>query len=220
VVVATARSVEAAAQTVREIEDLGTEAIYVQCDVTDEAQVGSLVTQTVAAFGSLDFAFNNAGVGADGVTLPFLPLTELPVTDWDIVSDTNFKAIFLCLKHELRQMRKQCSGVIVNTASTAGMRIHPDFGAYGPSKAGAIASAKLAALENKDKGIRVNVVAPGPIRDTGMSDRLLSCVRPGSEGGGMGESGTARREEPTSTPGFLRCLRSRSWACPRTSPGW
>jgi NAD(P)-dependent dehydrogenase (short-subunit alcohol dehydrogenase family) len=111
----------AAAQTAREIEALGAQDIYVQCDVTDEAQVESLVARKVEAFGGLDFAFSNAGVGADGVTLPFLSLTELPVTDWDTVSNTNFKAIFLCLKHELRQMRKQCSGVIVNTASTTGL---------------------------------------------------------------------------------------------------
>lgn len=182
VVVATGRSLAAAEQTVREMQTLGTEAIFVQCDVAEEAQVEAMVAEAVGRFGSVDFAFNNAGVGADGVSLPFLPLTELSLADWDAVSDTNLKGVFLCLKHELRQMRKQRSGVIVNTASTSAMHVHPYFGAYPASKAGMIALSKMAALENKDAGIRVNVVAPGPIRHTGLSDRLLSCV--GATGAG------------------------------------
>ena len=177
--IVTGRSVAAAAQVVKEIEDLGGEAMSVQCDVTDEAQVEAMVTAVVARFGSLDFAFNNAGVGPDGVTIPFSPLVELTESDWDAVVDTNLKGVFLCMKHELRQMRKQCSGAIVNTSSTGGMKMMPGFGGYGPSKAAAIALTRLAAAESKDKGIRVNVVAPGPTKGTGMSDRLLSCMKEG-----------------------------------------
>jgi NAD(P)-dependent dehydrogenase (short-subunit alcohol dehydrogenase family) len=113
------------------------------------------------------------------VTIPFSPLVELTGTDWDTVLDTNLKGVFLCMKHELRQMRRQCSGVIVNTSSTGGMKMMPGFGAYGPSKAAVGALTRLAAAENKDKGIRVNVVAPGPTKGTGMSDRLLSCMKEG-----------------------------------------
>jgi NAD(P)-dependent dehydrogenase (short-subunit alcohol dehydrogenase family) len=179
VAIVTGRSVTAAAHVVQEIEDLGGEATFLQCDVTDEPQVEAMVQAVVARFGSLDLAFNNAGVGPDGVTIPFSPLAELTESDWDTVVDTNLKGVFLCMKHELRQMRKQCSGVIVNTSSTGGFKMMPGFGAYGPSKAAVMSLTRLAAAENKDKGIRVNVVAPGPTKGTGMSDRLLSCLTEG-----------------------------------------
>jgi NAD(P)-dependent dehydrogenase (short-subunit alcohol dehydrogenase family) len=179
VAIVTARSVTAAAHLVEEIEELGGEATYIQCDVTDEAQVEAMVQSVVSRFGAIDFAFNNAGVGPDGVTIPFSPLVELTEADWDTVLDTNLKGVFLCMKHELRQMREQCSGAIVNTSSTGAMRMMPGFGAYGPGKAAVGALTRLAAAENKDKGIRVNVVAPGPTKGTGMSDRLLSCLKEG-----------------------------------------
>jgi NAD(P)-dependent dehydrogenase (short-subunit alcohol dehydrogenase family) len=179
VAIVTGRSVAAAEQVVKEIESSGGEAMSVQCDVTDEAQVAAMVDAVVARFGSLDFAFNNAGVGPDGVTISFGPLTELAEADWDTVVDINLKGVFLCMKHELRQMRKQCSGVIVNTSSTGGLKMMPGFGAYGPSKAAVMSLTRLAAAENKDKGIRVNVVAPGPTKGTGMMNRLMSCTPEG-----------------------------------------
>jgi NAD(P)-dependent dehydrogenase (short-subunit alcohol dehydrogenase family) len=179
VAIVTARSVTAAEHVVREIEDMGGEATHVRCDVTDEAQVDAMVQAVVARFGSIDFAFNNAGVGPDGVTIPFSPLVELAESDWDTVVDTNLKGVFLCMKHELRQMREQCSGVIVNTSSTGGLKMMPGFGAYGPSKAAVMSLTRLAAAENKDRGIRVNVVAPGPTKGTGMMDRLQSCLKDG-----------------------------------------
>jgi NAD(P)-dependent dehydrogenase (short-subunit alcohol dehydrogenase family) len=179
VVIVTGKSLTAAAQVVTEIEDRGGDAAYLQCNVTDEAQVEAMVRLVVEKFGSLDFAFNNAGVGPDGVTIPFSPLVELAESDWDAVVDTNLKGVFLCMKHELRQMRKQRSGVIVNTSSTGGLKMMPGFGAYGPSKAAVMSLSRLAAAENKDTGIRVNVVAPGPTKGTGMSDRLLSCMKEG-----------------------------------------
>ena len=177
--VATARSLSAAEETVAQIRARGGEAEYLQCDVCDEASVEAMVAKTVELFGSVDFAFNNAGVGPDGVTIPFSSLVDLDEAHWDSVVDTNLKGVFLCMKHELRQMRQQCSGVIVNTSSTGGLKMMPGFGAYGPSKAAVLALTRLAAAENKDKGIRVNVVAPGPTKNTGMSDRLLSCMKEG-----------------------------------------
>ncbi len=179
VLVATARSLSAAEETVAQIRARGGEAEYLQCDVCDEASVETMVAKTVELFGSVDFAFNNAGVGPDGVTIPFSSLVDLDEAHWDSVVDTNLKGVFLCMKHELRQMRQQCSGVIVNTSSTGGLKMMPGFGAYGPSKAAVLALTRLAAAENKDKGIRVNVVAPGPTKNTGMSDRLLSCMKEG-----------------------------------------
>jgi len=177
VAVVTGHNLKAAEETVREIQALGNDAIYVQCDVSDERQVEAMVSKITAVFGTIEFAFNNAGVGPDGVTIPFVPLTELAESDWDWVMDTNLKGVFLCMKYELKQMGKQHSGVIVNTSSTGGVHMMPNFGAYGPSKAGVVAITKVAALENKALGIRVNVVCPGPIKGTGMSDRLLSSMK-------------------------------------------
>lgn len=184
VVVVTGRSVAAAEETVKQIRDLGGEAIFVQCDVAHESQVEDMIAATVAAFGRVDFAFNNAGVGPDGVTIPFAPLTDVTETDWDSVVDTNLKGVFHCLKHEIKQMRKQGAGAIVNTASTAGLHAKACFGAYSPSKAGQIALTKVAALENMDMGIRVNVVCPGPIKATGMCDRMLSACASAEPGEG------------------------------------
>ena len=179
VLIATARSIDAAEQTVAEIQAGGGEAACVCCDVRDEAQVAAMVAKALELFGSVDIAFNNAGVGPDGVTIPFSSLSDLTEADWDAVVDTNLKGVFLCMKHELRQMRLQGSGVIVNTSSTAGLCVKPGFAAYSPSKAAIVTLTKVAALENKDKGIRVNVVAPGPTKGTGMSDRMLSCMEEG-----------------------------------------
>ena len=82
--------------------------------------------------------------------------------------NTNLTGVFHCMKYELLQMQKQGRGAIVNNASIGGLRMAPGFGAYGPSKAGVIAITQTAALENADKGIRVNVICPGPTEGTGL----------------------------------------------------
>ncbi len=192
VFIATARSLTAAEETVAQIKALGGEAVFCQCDVSSEASVAAMVAKAVGAFGRVDFAFNNAGVGADGVTLPFLPLAELPEADFDCVIDTNLKGVFLCMKHEIRQMRAQGGGVIINTSSTSANHVMPGFGAYPAAKSGINVLTKLAAVENRDAGIRANVVAPGPTKGTGMSDRLLSAMKPG-EGPPVHLMGTAEQ---------------------------
>lgn len=98
----------------------------------------------------------------------FQPLTEVTESDWQKVINTNLTGIFHCMKYELLQMQKQGRGAIVNNASIGGLRMAPGFGAYGPSKAGVIAITQTAALENADKGIRVNVICPGPTEGTGL----------------------------------------------------
>jgi len=172
VVIVTAHSVKKAEQCVQEIKALGAEAIFIQCDVSNEKQVEAMVAKTVAEFGSLDFAFNNAGVGPEDVTIPRVPLTELDEQYWDKIIDTNLKGVWLCMKHEIRQMRKQGHGVIVNTSSVGGLHVSPDSGAYGPSKAGINHLSRQAAEENKDMAIRVHAVCPGMIKNTGLTDRL------------------------------------------------
>ena len=163
-----ARKPAAAAETVRLVEEAGGKAIFVSCDVADEASVRAAIGKTVETFGSLDFAFNNAGCGADGVHIPFAPLTEVTESDWLKVIATNLTGMFHCLKYELIQMNKQGSGAIVNTASIGGLKMAPGFGAYGPSKAGVIAVTQTAAVENARAGIRVNVICPGPTDGTNL----------------------------------------------------
>ena len=94
-----ARRPDAGAETVRLVKEAGGDAMFVPCDVADDAGVKAAIDTTVAAWGSIDFAFNNAGCGADGVHIPFVPLTEVTEGDWDKVIDTNLKGVFHCLKY-------------------------------------------------------------------------------------------------------------------------
>ena len=105
-----ARRPDAGAETVRLVKEAGGDAMFVFCDVADDASVKAAIDTTVAAWGSIDFAFNNAGCGADGVHIPFVPLTEVTEGDWDKVINTNLKGVFHCLKYELIQMQKQGGG--------------------------------------------------------------------------------------------------------------
>ena len=94
-----ARRPDAGEETVRLVKEAGGEAIFVSCDVSSDESVKAAIDTTVATFGSLDYAFNNAGCGADGVHIPFVPLTEVTEGDWDKVIDTNLKGVFHCLKY-------------------------------------------------------------------------------------------------------------------------
>ena len=170
-----ARKPDKAAETVRLVEEAGGTAVFVPCDVADEESVRAAIETTVKGFGSLDYAFNNAGCGADGVNIPFAPLTEVTENDWLRVIDTNLTGMFHCLKYELLQMQKQGGGAIVNTSSIGGLQMAPGFGAYGPSKAGVIAITQTAAVENAKNNIRVNVICPGPTDGTNlMADSTAS----------------------------------------------
>lgn len=183
VAVVTGHNIAGAQNTVDLIKADGGEAAAFQCDVSNEAQVEAMVAAVVEKYGRIDCAFNNAGVGPDGVRIPFGPITEVTEQVWDTVVDTNLKGVFLCLKHELRQMQKQGGpAAIVNTSSIGGLRMAPGFGAYGPSKAGVVALTQLAARENAAAGIRVNVVCPGPTEGTVLMDNSKSTKPEGEEG--------------------------------------
>src|SRR3954447_20418340 len=109
----------------------GHNAIPVKCDVSDDTQVAAMVDRTVAEFGRLDAAFNNAGVMAC-----IAPTTESTREDWDRVIGINLRGVWSCMKHELRQMERQGSGAIVNNASVGALTGNPGIGAYIASKHG------------------------------------------------------------------------------------
>ena len=157
---------QAAGAVVDEVRALGAEGLPVVCNITDETQVEAMVKTVVDAWGSLDCAFNNAGIGADGVRIPYGELVDTDLSVWQKVFAVNMTGTFLCVKHELKQMIAQGSGSIVNSGSIGGLKMAPTFGPYGPSKAGVIALTQLAALEAAPHGVRVNVVCPGPTDDT------------------------------------------------------
>lgn len=148
-------AVRAAAQT---LVAAGHKALAVCCDVSDDAQVSAMVERTVAEFGRLDAAFNNAGVMAR-----IAPVTESTRDDWDRVIGINLRGVWACMKHELRQMERQGSGAIVNNASVGALTGNPGIAAYIASKHGVVGLTRTAALEVVKRGIRVNAVNPGLI---------------------------------------------------------
>jgi NAD(P)-dependent dehydrogenase (short-subunit alcohol dehydrogenase family) len=149
-----------------ELCGLGAQAAFIQADVRHEDDVRHLVDQTVARFGRLDIAVNNAGTeGKPG------PVTEQTPDSYTAMFDTNVLGTLLSLKHELRVMQPQGSGSIVNISSTMGERGAANLSLYTASKHAVEGLTKSAALEAAAFGVRVNAVAPGPT-DTAMLDRL------------------------------------------------
>jgi NAD(P)-dependent dehydrogenase (short-subunit alcohol dehydrogenase family) len=175
VIVATDLNIEGAEETVNLIRESGGEALFVKCDVSREKDVEAMVARAVDAYGSLDYAFNNAGIGPDGIRIPVVSVADCPVEIWDRTLDVNLKGVFLCMKHEIRQMLKQRYGSIVNTSSVGAFKPLPGFAAYDASKTGLIGLSKAAALEVATAGIRVNVVCPGPTERTRLIENLTSA---------------------------------------------
>src|SRR3954464_10535309 len=148
-------AVRAAAE---ELVTAGHKAIAVRCDVSDDAQVAALVDRTVAEFGRLDAAFNNAGVMAR-----IAPTADSTREEWDRVIGVNLRGVWSCMKHELRQMERQGGGAIVNNASVGALTGNPGIGPYIASKHGVVGLTRTSALEYVKHGIRVNAVNPGLI---------------------------------------------------------
>ena len=169
VVVAGRREIEGK-ETIDLIRRAGGEGIFVRADVSRASEVKALVEKTVAAYGSLDYAFNNAGI--EGHWVPIVEQTE---DEWDQTIDINLKGTWLCLKYEIRQMLQQGrGGVIVNNASISGFIGSYGSATYAASKHGVLGLTKAAALEVARNGIRVNAVCPAAV-ETPMADRLFGA---------------------------------------------
>jgi NAD(P)-dependent dehydrogenase (short-subunit alcohol dehydrogenase family) len=136
----------------------GHKALAVRCDVSDDAQVEAMIERTVAEFGRLDAAFNNAGVMAK-----IAHTADSTRDEWDRVIGVNLRGVWACMKYELRQMLKQGSGAIVNNASVGALTGNPGIPSYIASKHGVVGLTRTAALEVIKQGIRVNAVNPGLI---------------------------------------------------------
>jgi NAD(P)-dependent dehydrogenase (short-subunit alcohol dehydrogenase family) len=147
----------------------GRKAIAARCDVADEAQVKTMVEQTESTFGRLDVAFNNAGVQS-----PLAETADASGEDFDRVIAINLRGVWNCMKYELRQMRKQGSGAIVNNSSLGGLVGIAGRGVYHASKHGVLGLTKSAALEYASMGVRINAICPGIINTPMVSSMLAT----------------------------------------------
>lgn len=156
-----------AAQTVETIREAGGSANFFECDVTLAPAVEAMIDAVVSEHGRLDGAFNNAGIeGIAGLT------ADYEESEWDRVLAVNLKGIWLCMKYEIRAMKRLAGGAIVNTSSALGKVGIANLPAYVASKHGVIGVTRAAALDHANDGIRINAVAPGVI-DTPLMTRRI-----------------------------------------------
>lgn len=184
-VVLAARDARALGEVAGGIRDAGGQALAVTTDVGDATSMERLVQAALDSFRRLDCAFNNATDGP----LP-APLAEIDVDDFDRGIRTNVRGTFLGMKYQIAAMLRTGGGAIVNMASTAGVRGTANLAAYVAGKAGIIGLTKVAALDYADRGIRVNVVAPGPIVTHHLDAAGEEAKRRAAQSTPMGRIGT------------------------------
>jgi len=162
---------EAGRQVVETIRDKGGEAQFLRCDVAKAAEVDALIAAAVKAYGRLDCAFNNAGIGGKQ-----RKTADYDEEEWDRIMSVNLKGVWLCMRAEIRQfLAQKSSGAIVNTASAAGLIASHSMPAYTAAKHGVVGLTKVAAIEYARTGIRINDVCPGII-DTPLVADMVAQV--------------------------------------------
>jgi NAD(P)-dependent dehydrogenase (short-subunit alcohol dehydrogenase family) len=156
-----------AAKEAKRIVLAGGTAIGIACDVADEAQVAAMVNRAVAEYSRLDMAFNNAGI-----QVPPSDAADEPIEHFERVTAVNQRGVWACMKHELRVMRDQGSGAIVNNSSIGGLIGLPRRAAYHGTKHAVLGMTKSAGVEYAPRGIRINAVCPGTIDTPMVADML------------------------------------------------
>jgi NAD(P)-dependent dehydrogenase (short-subunit alcohol dehydrogenase family) len=162
---------EGGRRVVEMIRDKGGEAQFQKCDVAKAAEVAALIASAVKAYGRLDCAFNNAGIGGKQ-----RKTADYDEEEWDRIMNVNLKGVWLCMRAEIKQFLAQGSpGAIVNTASAAGLIASHSMPAYTAAKHGVVGLTKCAAIEYARTGIRINDVCPGII-DTPLVADMVAQV--------------------------------------------
>ena len=160
------RREEEGEETVRLVKEAGSDGFFVKTDVAKAADVSAMVEKTVQQYGSLNYAFNNAGIEEAPTSL-----VEQTEETFDRIVNINIKGVWLSMKYQIPQMLKNGGGVIVNTSSVGGLIGVPGVPIYVASKHAVLGLTKSAALEYAKQGIRINAVSPGAI-ETEMFDRF------------------------------------------------
>ncbi len=174
-------------KTVDAAKQAGGEAVFLRVDVSDPEAVEKMVADTVAAFGRLDIAVNNAGIGGEA------KLTgEYSIESWRKVIEVNLNGVFYCMRYQIPQMLAQGGGAIVNMASILGSVGFATAVAYVSAKHGVLGLTKTAALEYGKQGVRINSVGPGfirtPLLERSLDEQTMEHLSGLHAMGRMGES--------------------------------
>ncbi|MEA0553855.1 glucose 1-dehydrogenase [Lysinibacillus irui] len=155
--------------TIRDIQAIGGEALFVRHDVSNEDDWKKVADETIKTFNKVDILFNNAGIYI------IKPLAEIELSDWNRLMSINVTGVFLGMKHIMPLMAKQNKGSVINASSIAGLTGASGHVLYGASKGAVRIMTKDAAMEYAPYGVRVNSIHPGYI-DTGMADYASASI--------------------------------------------